>query len=105
MPKGGAAAQPTSIQNIFKEMGFDPDEPLDHRGASPPKGAGGVATRSATKGEPGQPDEPKGGILVSTRSPNSPRSGRRQHEGHSQHRLLAKPAWSYGWWTPAAAAT
>ena len=40
VPKGGAAAQPTSIQNIFKEMGFDPDEPLDTRGASPPTGAG-----------------------------------------------------------------
>ena len=64
MLKEGVLAKHSSIKDIFKEMGFDPDEPLDLRGASTPKGAGGVAKRSATKGESGQPDEPK---VVATR--------------------------------------
>ena len=50
-------ARDTSIQTIFEEMGFDPDEPLDLRDASSPKGTGGIATRSATKAESGKPDE------------------------------------------------
>ena len=60
-------APPDSIQAIFKEMGFDPAEPLDLRNASPPKGAGGVAkggefgqpNEPTTKGKSGQPDELK----------------------------------------------
>ena len=60
-------APTTSIQDIFKEMGFDPNEPLDLRNTSPPKGAGGVAKRGefgqpnepSTKGKSGQPDELK----------------------------------------------
>ena len=68
-PQAAEKSAPTpSVQDIFKEMGFDPDEPLDLRGASPPKGAGGVAkggefgqpNAPTSKGQSGQPDEPKG---------------------------------------------
>ena len=59
VPEGGAPTQPTSVQNIFDELSFDPDEPLDLRSAPPLKEAGGMAKESATKGEPGQPGEPK----------------------------------------------
>ena len=68
-PQAAEKSAPTpSVQDIFKEMGFDPDEPLDLRVASPPKGAGGVAKRGefgqpnapTSKGQSGQPDGPKG---------------------------------------------
>jgi hypothetical protein len=56
------------VQDILKEMNFDPDEPLDLRAAPPLMRAGNVAKRGefgqpnapSPEGQSGQPDEPEG---------------------------------------------
>ena len=50
------SAPPTSVQDILKELNFDPDEPLDLWVSSPSKGAADLAK----KGQSGQPDGPDG---------------------------------------------